>query len=84
MNTRATRLAAVVAVLLLAAWAAGGGLEGTMDTARAQPVSVLSDADPELSDIGRLEGTPIIYVEFSGGGRCIVSDNGAGDVDCDW
>lgn len=84
MKESSRRIVAVgvaASVIAIAAWAALGSVTGA---ARAQSVSVLSEADVELRDIGRLQGTSIVYVEFADGGRCIVSDNGAGDVDCDW
>ena len=85
MMTRTTRHWMLVAVLAgvaaLGLFAAG---PVSMTSARAQSISVLSDAAVEVSDIGRLEGAPVVYVEFADGARCVISDNGAGAVDCDW
>ena len=84
--TRFVKALAVAGALALVAlvWPGGEGGAGAVPAARAQSVSLLSDASVELRDIGRLEGTSLIYVEFADGARCVAAANGGGDLDCDW
>jgi hypothetical protein len=80
--------AMVAGALLTGVGAAAGwilhGESAPVAAARAQSVSVLQEADVGVADIGRLAGTSVVYVEFADGARCLVADNGAGEVDCDW
>ena len=70
--------------LLLALLA--GGLAGAqlwpVDDARAQ--RLLTELPEEPRALGRLPGTALVYVEFQDGSRCVATDDGTGDLDCDW
>lgn len=46
--------------------------------------SVLPDAGVDWQALGRVDNTQLIYLEFPDGSRCLASDGGAGEIDCDW
>lgn len=83
----ATRIGTLAAVglALAAGWTLGAMAPfAGITAARAQSVSVLSDAKVGVRDAGRLRGTQLVYVELANGTRCVASDNGAGEVTCSW
>jgi len=74
----------LIAATALAIGLAAGALlpRDALPPAHAQ--SVLPDVALDWSALGRVDGTQLVYIEFPDGSRCLATDGGAGNLDCDW